>query len=446
MLSQQSKRTLSLAFPMIISNLTTPLIGLVDTAVVGHMQDESYLAGVSLGAIVLTQVIWICGFLRMTATGLSAEAFGASDNEKARLVLLRMGVLALFLGLLLVLLQLPLLSAGLWLASSNDAIETQASAYFLIRVWASPAALLNMVLIGWLIGQQKHRFIMWTQIAANLINASLDIIFVYGFDWGVQGVAAASVIAEYTILIVSLVFIIRSRVIYTASVVTKRLSAVTETILSLWDKAELKRLVALNGDMLLRNLMLQGCLAFITFKGIAMGQNIAATNAILMQFFTLIALGLDGLAYATEALVGESKGAKSKRHLHVAVMNALFWSTIAAGVYALVFFLFGEAIIGLLTDIEALQESATDYLFIVILLPLVAHWCFLFDGVYIGLSNARAMRNSMFISVLSFFPSWWCLAEFGNQGLWASFLVFLALRGITLGGYYYWQFKRELLL
>lgn len=439
-LSHQSKRLLAIAIPMIICNITTPLIGLVDTAVVGHMQHEFYLAGVSLGAIVLTQVIWICGFFRMISTGLSAEAYGAKDDSQALLILLRMGILALLSGMLIVVLNKPLLSFGLLLSEANSNIASQASAYFNVRIWAAPCALLNMVLIGWLLGQQQHRFIMWTQITANLLNAGLDMLFVYGFDWGVMGVASASVIAEYTVAIMSVTFICKRSPIAIASSGKAHLSKVRLWLQLLWDKTEFKRLLALNSDMLLRNLMLQVCLAFITYKGTAMGHSIAATNAILMQFFMLTALSLDGLAYATEALVGERKGAGSRRILNTVVGNALLWSSVAAVVHAAVFYLFGENIINLLTNIESLRISAVGYLWIVAILPITAHWCFLLDGVYIGLANARVMRNSMCLSMLVFFGSWWLLADLGNWGLWACFLIFLAFRGITLGGHYYRQF------
>ncbi|UAA38876.1 MATE family efflux transporter [Paraneptunicella aestuarii] len=425
-LSMQSRRIFSLAIPMIISNISTPLIGMVDTAVVGHMDNAGYLAGVALGSLILTQIYWICGFLRMSATGLSAEAKGMMDNGLAAQVWIQTVGLGLILGLMIVLLQWPLLSAGLWLSDANEGIQSAASEYFYIRVWSAPVALMNMAMIGWLVGQQQHKFIMWIQIIANILNAVLDLIFVYGLDLGVSGVALASVFAELSIFCLSILFVFRKQLLERAAIV--------------WRLTAMKRLLSLNADMLVRNLALQLCLAFITYKGIALGDTIAATNAILMQFFVLIALGLDGLAYATEALIGEAKGQKNHSSIKATVFYGLVWSSVFALIYTLIFALFGEVIVVLLTDIPSLQASANEYFILVLLLPIVAHWCFLLDGVYIGLTNARVMRNSMLVCMLLFFfPTWFYLSVYENWGLWISFFVFLGLRGITLGGHLYWS-------
>ncbi|MCY7295644.1 MATE family efflux transporter [Alteromonas sp. a30] len=415
---------------MIISNITTPLIGLVDTAVIGHMDDVGFLAGVALGALILTQLYWVCGFLRMSSTGLSAQAKGENNNTFAARVLWQSGAIGLFIGVVIILLQGPLLSAGLWLADATPTIMTSAKAYFEIRVWSAPFALINLALIGWLVGQQAHRHIMRIQIAANLLNVTLDILLVYVFDLGIAGVAIASVAAEISIFMLSLVVVFR--------VADVRFKAQFLHI------GMFRSLLALNSNMLIRNLALQLCLAFVTYKGTAMGEMIGSTNAIILQFFTLIALGLDGLAYATEALIGEAKGQKTSLGILNIVKVAMLWSVIFAVVYSSVFWLFGESIVRLLTDIEALRQSVSSYLMVIVLLPLVAHWCFLLDGIYIGLSNAKAMRNSMLVCMaLFFFPTWYGLSVFENWGLWSSFLIFLALRGMTLGGHLAWLVKQK---
>lgn len=432
-LSLQSRRLFSLAIPMIVSNVTTPLIGLVDTAVMGHMQNVSYLAGVSLGAIILTQVIWICGFLRMSATGLSAQTYGKQNTDEATRVLLQTGGLGLLLGLALIAMQFPLLSAGLWIAEPSEEVARAAAGYFQIRVWSAPAALVNLALIGWLVGQQQHRHIMQIQILANVVNAGLDIVLVFGFDLGVQGVAFASVCAEL------LVFALALRVIWRSG--KCRLNGIT-LLRQGW-----QRLVQLNSDMLVRNLALQLCLAFVTYTGVSFGDMTASVNAIILQFFTLIALGLDGLAYAVEALVGEVAGAGNNNNQHhqnpnqklrQVVNNALWWSTVFALGYSAVFLLAGTHIVALLTNINTLRTAMDEYLVLVVALPVIAHWCFLFDGVYIGLTKAKIMRNAMLLcTVLFFFPCWYGLSGFGNWGLWGCFLVFLALRGVTLGVHFY---------
>ena len=436
-LSLQSRRLFALAIPMIISNITTPIIGLVDTAVMGHMQDVSHLAGVSLGAIILTQMIWICGFLRMSATGLSAQSHGKQDPVAAGRVLLQTISLGLALGALLVICQTPLLQAGLWLAEPSPEVTLAATEYFQIRVWSAPVAMMNLALIGWLVGQQKHRHIMQIQILANVVNAGLDIVLVFGFDLGVSGVAIASVCAEL------LIFVLAAKVAWqTAQGGLGRVALLCK---------DLSHVLLLNSDMLVRNLALQLCLAFVTYTGISFGDVTASVNAIILQFFTLIALGLDGLAYAVEALVGQAAGQDKQQeecpsradrqhssNLKSIVNNALWWSNAFAMGYSLVFAFAGSGIVALLTDIDTLRIAMSDYLIFLVALPIVAHWCFLFDGVYIGLTKARLMRNSMLLcTVLFFFPGWMALSQFDNQGLWSCFLLFLALRGITLGYHFY---------
>lgn len=429
-LSLQSRRIFSLALPMIISNVTTPLIGLVDTAVMGHMSDVSFLAGVALGAVVLTQVYWVCGFLRMSATGLSAQAIGQGDKDKSLQVLLQTSGVGLVLGLIILLFQSPLISTGLWFAEATPAVSHAAREYFQIRVLSSPAALLNLALIGWLVGQQAHKNIMRIQIIANLLNAGLDIFFVYGLDMGVTGVAWASVIAEVSITVMSL------KTVHSLGMLRFKKAGL--------EKQAFINLIGLNGNMLLRNLALQFCLAFITYKGTAMGELVGSTNAIILQFFTLISLGLDGLAYATEALVGEAKGRKNAKEISSIVKDALIWSSLLAVGYSVLFWGAGVEIISLLTNIEALKTEVVLFLPIVILLPIVSHWCFLLDGVYIGLTNARIMRNSMMLCMLVFFfPTWYFLSIYGNWGLWISFLIFLALRGLTLGWHFLYVVRKE---
>ena len=415
---------MSLTLPMVLANITTPLIGLVDTAVLGHLQGSQYLAGASIGALILTQLYWICGFLRMTTTGLSAQAKGRGDEAGKTALLLQSLLIGAVLGVFIFVLQTPVLQAGVYFADAQHGLESALKDYFSVRVFGAPAALMNLALIGWMIGQQMTRQVMWIQIIANLLNALLDIGFVFGLGWQVKGVAFASIIAEYFILLSSL------------WVVKRHLS------LSLFDRAwfsynALKTLFGLNGDMFIRNVFLQLCLAFLTFQGARLGPMTAATNAIIMQFFVLIALGLDAVAFAVEALVGEAKGANDSRAVTLATQRGLVWSGGFAVLYCLVFFFAGNGIITLLTDIPELRVLVLDYLPIVLLLPLIGHWCFLFDGVYIGLTQARIMRNSMFVSaILVFFPVWWVFSDIGNLGLWIAFLSFLAARSLTLG----WHF------
>lgn len=418
---------LRLALPMILANITTPLLGLVDTAVMGHMDSSAQLAGASIGVLILTQIYWVCGFIRMSATGMSAQARGQGDLTMMAKSFYQTALIAMIIGMLIWLFQVAILNAGLWLASPATDVAVFSREYFSIRVWGAPAALLNLALIGWLVGQQKTTAVLVIQIIGNLLNAGLDVLLVWGLDWGVSGVALASVAAEYTMMLMGLIIALKH----------------IQWQPPAWEwfnKAARKFLLKLNGDMLLRNLALQACLAFLTIQGARYGQTATAVNAILMQFFVLIALGLDGIAYAVEATVGEAAGAKSAKGVLRQTHRGLLWSGLFAVGYAMLFWFCGPQIIRLLTDIEPLQQAAYGYLGMMALLPLMAHWCFLYDGVFVGLTQAKAMRNTMIISaLLVYFPVWYVTQSQGNPALWWALLAFLLARGITLGATFYWQ-------
>ncbi|QJR82795.1 MATE family efflux transporter [Alteromonas pelagimontana] len=417
---------------MILANITTPLLGLVDTAVMGHMDSSAMLAGASVGALILTQIYWVCGFLRMSATGLSAQARGSAEASTVRsaMVLCQAAAMALVLGAGIVLLQVPIINAGMSLAAPPGDVADFAYQYFTVRVWGAPAAMMNLVLIGWLIGQQQTRLVLLVQVVGNLLNAGLDIFFVAGLDMSVAGVALASVIAEYTMTIMA------------GCAAWRRCKGIR--IEAAWfNSAARKILLKLNGDMLLRNLALQLCLAFLTLQGARLGETPAAVNAILMQFFALIALGLDGVAFAVEALVGEAAGANNRRLIVRQTQRGLLWSSLFAIVYSLVFYHAGPQIIQLLTDLPGLYQATLPYLSLMVWLPLLAHWCFLFDGVFVGLTRSAAMRDTMIISALAvFFPVWWLTQEEGNMALWYALLAFLLARGVTLAATF-WRLNRR---
>lgn len=424
------RRLLVLAIPMIIANVTTPILGLVDTAVLGHLPNVEALAGASIGALVITQLYWICGFLRMSLTGLSAQAYGQKDLRQSPEY-----TMPVFQGLALAAcLALALLLTHVWLipiVQSIAATDTLTSRYlddyFTVRIWGAPAALGNLVLIGWLVGQQKTKHVLLIQVFGNLVNIVLSVLLVMGFGYDVKGVASATIISEYLMFFASLWLCFQS--------------LVPQRVKLAWFRWQyIRQLCSLNVAIFVRNLALQLCLAFITFQGARLGAQTAAVNAILMQFFVLISLGLDGIAYAVEALVGEAKGQRKASLITAHTQRGLLWSGALALLNSSFFIIAGDWIIGLLTNNELLRNAAADYTLIIVLLPVVAFWCFLFDGVFVGLSEGKAMRDTMVLSaVLGFFPVWWLLASFQNWALWWAFLSFLGARGITLG----WTFWRH---
>jgi len=440
----QHKQLLLLALPMILSNITVPLLGLVDTAVIGHLPHAYFLGGSTIGAMIITSITWLCGFLRMSTTGLSAQALGLNNFDKNLLVLFRGLTVAFTLGLIFIFLQHPFLNTALNLSGGSEQVQFYARQYSEIRIWGFPASLGNLVILGWLIGNHQTKSVMWLLIVTNLINVILDLLFVYGFHWQVQGVAFATLIAEYCGMMFGLSIIFsRYKMAIKALVQSSRL-----LFSSLIERSSLLSYFKLNRDILIRTLCLEICFIFITFQGARLGDNVVAANAILMNFLLLISFGLDGIANATEAMVGKAQGEKNSNKLQNTVNIALLWTGIFAVIYSLLFMFAGESLLTLISDIPSVISFAKEYLIWMVLMPVISCWCYLFDGVYIGLMQAKAMRNSMIIATFAcFFPLWWILQNalpqnMGNHALWAAFSLFMLARGGTLAWHYHFNVKR----
>lgn len=410
------------------------------------MEQVSIMAGAAIGSLIITQLYWVCGFMKMSITGMSAQSINKLPLDSTR-VLLQGIFLSLILAMLILVFQSVVVDAGLYFAQANDPLAVNVKAYFYTRVWGAPATLVNMVLIGWLIGQQKTKYVLLLQVVINLTNILLSLTFVYGLGYGVKGVAAATVFAEYLMMFMGLFFIhkylLQQRKFRLFSISGQ--SRLQRRLVKSWLTLEqLQQILSINGYMFARNLVLQFTLAFITLKGAQYGAQAAAVNAIIMQFFALIALGLDGIANAVEALVGEAKSDKNKTQLALYVNVGLLWSSVFAIVYALLFYYLDSLIINLLTHHQEVVRLMANYAFIVVLIPLLSHWCYLFDGVFVGLSLGKPMRDSMFISTaVGFLPTWWWWQESGNISLWYAMLVFLSFRGLLLGGYYTYLYVQK---
>jgi MATE family multidrug resistance protein len=410
------------------------------------MDNVSYLAGAAIGSMIITQLYWVCGFMKMSITGLSAQAKG--QNAEASLKVLVQGCfVALLLAILLLIINHFVLQLGLYFSQAQADVSQSIVAYFSARIWGAPAALINMVMIGWLIGQQKTKTVLLLQVMINLVNIVASLLFVFGLGWGVKGVAAATVLAEYLMLLFA-IFMVVKWVAGQSSLVDNeqleesgqsRISDLSLKQMQSWLSLHLlKPMLHLNSHILVRNLALQFTLAFITLRGAQYGAQAAAVNAIILQFFTLIALGLDGVANAVEALVGEAKGKRDIPKINQQVRIGLIWSSIFAMFYSFAFYYLDSPIVKLLTHHQSVIDAMTDYTLVIILLPIVAHWCFLFDGVFVGLSKGKPMRNSMLVStLLVFLPVWWVFSDGQNMALWFAMLAFLASRGFLLGVYYW---------
>ncbi|EEY98056.1 DNA-damage-inducible protein F [Vibrio sp. RC586] len=425
-LKQQSvhRQVLALALPMVLSNITVPLLGLVDAAVIGHLEHAWYLGGVALGSTMISVTFWLLGFLRMSTTGLTAQAHGAQNTQQLGRVLLQGSVIALGLAALFLLFHRPVAGLIFHFSDASSEVKTYAHAYFSIRAWSAPAALLNFVLLGWLLGTQNARAPMWMVIITNLTNIGLDLLLVLGLGLKVEGAAIASVIADYAGLLFGLLCVVRYWRQHQLPAPFSFIPSITK---------ELSRLVALNRDIFLRSLCLQAVFSFMTFQGAALGDETVAANAVLMSFLMMISYGMDGFAYAMEAMVGKAIGAKDDRQLRTSMIGSTFWATMICLLLSLIFLGFGSDLIQMITNIPSVQATAEIYLPWLVAMPLVAVWCFLLDGIFIGATKGKEMRNSMAISAVAFFMAYWLSASYGNHALWLAMLSFMALRGVTLG-------------
>ncbi|PWW06927.1 MATE family efflux transporter DinF [Mangrovibacter plantisponsor] len=418
-----------LAIPMIVSNITVPLLGLVDTAVIGHLDSPDYLGGVAIGATATSFLFMLLLFLRMSTTGLTAQAYGARDDEGLLRALMQPLLLALVAGVAIVVFRAPLIHLALTVTGGSEAVLSQAQAFLSVRWLGAPASLANLVLLGWLLGVQYARAPVILLVVGNVLNIALDIWLVMGLGMNVKGAALATTLSEYVTLLLGLVMV--WRVLVLRGIPLAGLKTV-------WF-GNIRRLMALNRDIMLRSLLVQGCFASITVLGARLGGDIVAVNALLMTLLTFTAYALDGFAYAVEAHSGQAFGARSKGQLLAVWGAACRQAGVVALGFSLVYALAGPQIIGLLTSLPALHQLADKYLFWQVLLPVAGVWCYLLDGMFVGATRGAEMRNSMALSAAGFAVCLLTLPGFGNHGLWFSLVVFLVLRGVTLG----WCWRRH---
>jgi len=411
-----------IAGPMIIANISTPLLGMVDTAMVGHLSAAHYLGAVAIGSMIFTFVFWGFGFLRMATTGLTSQAYGENSTAKMQAVLMQSIWLALIIALILLLLQMPIRDVALHLVDSSGEVEQFAAIYFDIRIWSAPATLINYAILGWLIGREASKAALLMVLVINITNILLDGLFVMGLGMDVDGVALASVIAEYTGLIVGLVLLNH----YGLNKSGIHLSLSKKVL------QQSRHGLTVHGNVMIRTFLLISCFALFTTQGARQGDTVLAANSVLLNFITLMAFVLDGFANATEALTGKAIGRKSPSMLRKALSLTAFWSVLMAALFSLTYLLFGEWIIRLLTGIEAVIDYAGMHLIWVIIAPLIAVWSYLLDGLFVGATRSREMRNTMLFSAFCcYLPAFYLLQPFGNHGLWAALLIFLAARGLS---------------
>jgi MATE family multidrug resistance protein len=416
------KKVLHLAFPLILSNLTQPVLIATDTVLAGHQPSAAVLGGVTLGGMFFSTIFWSFGFLRMSTTGLVAQAFGASEERASALHSLRAIVLGLLFGAVILLLQAPLIDVALRLLGGSAEVTAQARIYCRILIWSAPAVLVNYAVLGTLLGRQRARLALLLQGAIQVVNLAVAIALVLGFGWGIEGIATGTLASEWAGCLLGIA--LAARLLNWRALSWRELAHARD----LW------HLFHLNRDIFLRTLSLVAAFSWFIRHSAQAGDAVLAANAVLLNLQSIAAYGLDGFANATEALVGEAVGARSADRFRRVLRASTICAALTALVFTLLFAVLGTHLIPLFTTQPAVRAAACRYLPWLVALPLIAVWGYQCDGVFIGATRSRDLRNSMILALAGFlalsfpFCIWW-----SNDGLWAAFLIFMALRGITLG-------------
>ena len=416
-----NKRILQIAVPSIISNITVPLLGLIDVTIVGHLGAAAYIGAIAVGGMLFNIIYWIFGFLRMGTSGMTSQAYGKHDlDEVARLLLRSVGV-GLLIAIILVTLQYPIRKLAFTFIQTTEEVERLATLYFRICIWGAPAMLGLYGFAGWFIGMQNSRFPMYIAITQNIVNIAASLCFVYLFHMKVAGVALGTLTAQYAGFLMALLLWRR----YYGGL--KKHVAWHEVL----KKEAMLRFFQVNRDIFLRTLCLVIVTLFFTSAGAAQGEIVLAVNTLLMQLFTLFSYIMDGFAYSGEALVGKYVGANNRSALYRTVRLLFIWGVGLSTGFTLLYFFGGKSFLGLLTNETSVIREAENYFYWVLAIPLTGFAAFLWDGIFIGATATRQMFYSMLVASGSFFLVYYSLHEWmGNHALWLAFVVYLSLRGI----------------
>jgi len=402
-----------------LANLTTPFLGIVATAVIGRLGEPALLGGVAIASIIFDCMFWLFGFLRMGTVAFTAQAVGAKDRTEVQAVLIRAVLIAMAVGIVLIILQAPLSTFILGVMGGSDAVTGAARLYFSIRLWSAPFVLANYVVLGWLIGQARTGIALALQIVINVVNMTTTAWLVLGLDWGIAGAAAAAIIAEATGLIAGAVIVWR--------LLGGRINIPHHV---LFDRAKLLHMLAINRDIMIRTAALIGAFLFFTAQGARAGDDVLAANAVLNNFILVGSFFLDGLANAAEQLCGRSFGACDHKNFTQAVKLVVRWGFAFGATVTIIFALGGASLIDVMTTSPQVRTVARDFMWLAALAPVCGVMAYSYDGIYIGATWARDMRNLMIASFVIYLSSWALLLPLGNAGLWIALLIFFLARGL----------------
>ena len=416
-----NKSILRLAIPNIISNITVPLLSMVDMSIVGHLSLEVYIGAIATVSIIFNFMYWSFSFLRMGTSGFTAQAYGAEDNKEVATILLRSLLIAFVAGLFIILFQNIIFDLSFKVIKASSDVRLYAGNYFHIYVWAAPAVLGMYAFSGWFVGMQDARTPMYIAIAVNIINISLSLLFVYVLNMNIEGVALASTIAQIMGFLIALVVWYFKYKVVRLNLDFERLKNMTAYI----------PFFRVNSDIFLRTMLLIAVTTFFTASSAKMGNTTLAANALLMQMFTLFSYIMDGFAYSAEALTGKYIGARRYDVLQKLIKYLFFWGTVLAVFFTCIYGLFTDQILQLLTNKADVIAACKEYQLWVLMIPIVGFSAFLWDGIFIGATASKQMRNSMFVAAACFFVIYYSFySNWANNALWFAFIAYLGMRGI----------------
>ena len=423
-MNTHNREILQIALPSIVSNITVPLLGLIDAAIVGHLGAASYIGAIAVGGMLFNIIYWIFGFLRMGTSGMTSQAYGQKDEAETMRILARSMGVGMLIALALIILQYPIERIAFTLMKATPEVERLASLYFRICIWGAPAVLGLYSISGWCIGMQNSRFPMYVAITQNIVNILASLVLVYGFGMKIEGVAIGTLVAQYAGLLMA-------AWLWTSHF--KRLLPYVQ-LHTLLAKGAIRRFFQVNRDIFFRTLCLVAVTMYFTSAGAAQGEVILAVNTLLMHFFTFFSYIMDGFAYAGEALVGKHLGANDRPALRQMVHQLFVWGIVLSLVFTLVYGIGGKVFLGLITNEQSVITASSAYFYWVLAIPLTGFAAFLYDGIFIGATATRWMLYAMSIATIAFFLIYYGFrGAMGNHALWLAFITYLALRGIVQG-------------
>ena len=423
-MNTHNREILQIALPSIVSNITVPLLGLIDAAIVGHLGAASYIGAIAVGGMLFNIIYWIFGFLRMGTSGMTSQAYGQKDEAETMRILARSMGVGMLIALVLIILQYPIERIAFTLMKATPEVERLASLYFRICIWGAPAVLGLYSISGWCIGMQNSRFPMYVAITQNIVNILASLVLVYGFGMKIEGVAIGTLVAQYAGLLMA-------AWLWTSHF--KRLLPYIQ-LQTLLAKGAIRRFFQVNRDIFFRTLCLVAVTMYFTSAGAAQGEVILAVNTLLMHFFTFFSYIMDGFAYAGEALVGKHLGANDRPALRQMVHQLFVWGIVLSLVFTLVYGIGGKVFLGLITNEQSVITASSAYFYWVLAIPLAGFAAFLYDGIFIGATATRWMLYAMSIATTAFFLIYYGFREtMDNHALWLAFITYLALRGIVQG-------------